>query len=352
MDRTLKRSNLEPEKEKDNMFKKPFDKTSQMNQESGLSSSKSSKLFGGMSSSKPQSPFKTGEGRPANFMSKPSENPLTSSKPKSTSIFGKKDEKKENTAENKSTISAFSVNPNDKLKAGVKDNKDSKQAPFKSNSAFQKPAGDSAKPASSVFGKKDNDAGLKASSGIKFGNKDKAGEKKEEDKKADNKEESKNKAEDRFGLKAPKDVIHKSSLTDIEKQNIDSKRLEDIASNWYNSIENQSETFAKHAKQLKAEELALYDNISTLESMNQHSNKLINDYSACELTMQELCRQQNGILDVLEKVENELDNALGTNNINQQHQPFHTIRDFVSYSSQGISNKGANYRQKMDATAD
>lgn len=140
-------------------------------------------------------------------------------------------------------------------------------------------------------------------------------------------------------------------MSDIDKSSLDSKKLENIVIDWYNKVEKQSEMYTKHAKQLKFEELSLYENISTLENMNQYSERLIQDYGACLNTMQELSRQQKELTDVLDKVENEIDNALKSNNTAHSLEGLQRIR--FMHEQRDITNiEKSNYRQQMDMKAE
>jgi hypothetical protein len=139
------------------------------------------------------------------------------------------------------------------------------------------------------------------------------------------------------------EVIKKMSIDQVKQTTMNSTSLEDIFSSWYNKIENQSDAYKKHAKQLKKEELELYDTITTLESLNQYSERVIQDYGQSISTMEHLARQQEHLMKSLDDVETDVDQV-----ISKKTRPGHGFHKMINgYEPIEVG----NYRQQMDAKA-
>jgi hypothetical protein len=134
------------------------------------------------------------------------------------------------------------------------------------------------------------------------------------------------------------------TLEQTKKTALDSTTLEDIFSSWYNKVDSQSDSFKKHAKRLKTEELALYDSITTLESLNQYSERVIQDYGTSLGTMQELAKQQEYLMSALDRIEDDIDDVLrkksqGSSGVNR-------LRGMFGLEEYQPIERG-NYRQQM-----
>ncbi|CAI2360425.1 unnamed protein product [Moneuplotes crassus] len=140
------------------------------------------------------------------------------------------------------------------------------------------------------------------------------------------------------------ELIKKATLDDAQKLGLDSSTLEDIFSNWYNKVEGQSKMFKEQAKVLKRDELLLYDNLATLETLNSYSERVIQDYGITLNTMQGLAAQQKTLMDSLEKIDGEIDEAIAKN-----QQGINTYNRFrgTHFSSDDEMNSKINYRQQM-----
>ena len=179
------------------------------------------------------------------------------------------------------------------------------------------------------FGSKTGTIGSKPDLGSKEGQASKGGE-------AEKKEpEKKNNIE----------LIKKATLDNAQKLNLDSLTLEDLFSSWYSKVEAQSKMFKNQAKNLKRDELTLYDNIGTLESLNKYSERVIQDYGTSLSTMQGLAKQQEVLKSALDKIETDVDEA-----IKKKHHGINRFRGMPGSSDEEMKGK-INYRQQMSAKA-
>lgn len=233
------------------------------------------------------------------------------------SVFGSKDDKKE-------SASVFAAKP------------DAKASPF---------GAPKDKPSEGI--KDPNALGLKPSKPGMFGNLSKTQSK---DAKAG--EENKGESKEAGGIKldAPKsseiEVIKKMSLDQVKKTTLDSTTLEDIFSSWYNKVENQSESFKKHAKLLKQEELELYGSITSLESLKQYSERVIQDYGTSISTMEHVAMQQEYLMKALDDIDIDVEKVLTKKN---KSGPNFQNRLLGASNYEAI--EVGNYRQQMDAKA-
>lgn len=111
-------------------------------------------------------------------------------------------------------------------------------------------------------------------------------------------------------------------LNQVKKTSLDSSSLENIFSQWYDRIESQSDSYKKYAKRLKEEELALYDNIFTLESLNKYSENVIRDYTGTIGTIEEVAKQQEDLMTALDSIETGINEALKNRNQNNNAANF------------------------------
>mgnify|MGYP006281466187 CR=1 FL=1 len=137
-------------------------------------------------------------------------------------------------------------------------------------------------------------------------------------------------------------------LAQTKKTALDSSTLEDIFSSWYNKVDSQSDAFKKHAKRLKLDELSLYDSISTLESLNQYSESVTQDYGTTLGAMQDLAKQQEHLMNSLDKIEDDIDTVLRSKT--QGISTLNRIRGSFNPEDHDVVERG-NYRQQMHLKA-
>lgn len=133
-------------------------------------------------------------------------------------------------------------------------------------------------------------------------------------------------------------------LNQVKKTSLDSSSLESIFSQWYDRIESQTDSYKKYAKRLKEEELALYDNIFTLESLNKYSENVIRDYTGTIGTIEEVAKQQEDLMSALDNIELGINEALKNRNQNNYAVNF----AWGIYSNQYRINENGNLRQQLD----
>ena len=162
--------------------------------------------------------------------------------------------------------------------------------------------------------------------------------------------ENKEKEEEKGDAKkeAPKinevELIKKMDLNQVKKTSLDSNTLENLFAQWYDRIETQTDSFKKYSKRLKEEELALYDNILTLESLNKYSENVVRDYTGTIGTIEEVAKQQEDLMLALDNIEMGIDEAL--KNRNQNANSFDFIRGYTPGSH--IRYENSNLRQQLD----
>jgi hypothetical protein len=265
----------------------------------------------------------------------------------SGSLFGKPaakpDEKKEPAAEGKDSKSLFGAPKKDDKPSpfGAKpDDKDKKEDSAKKPNLFGKTDSKEADAKkASPFGAKD------ASKPPLFGAKKSEGDKKAEEEKG---KEGENKEQAAPVKPESVEVIKKATLEQSKKMALDTTALEDLFSSWYNQVDTHSERFKKHAKQLKKDELTLYDNIIMLESLSKYSEKVITDYGSGLTAMEDLAKQQEILMKSLDKIDEEIDDAI-KKKTRGEHM-YNSFRGYQTPEDSEIIDKG-NYRQQMAAKA-
>ena len=134
------------------------------------------------------------------------------------------------------------------------------------------------------------------------------------------------------------------TLDEQQKSNLDTLTLEDLFSSWYTKVETQSKMFKNQAKDLKKDELTLYDNIGTLESLNNYSERVIQDYGTTLTTIQGLASQQKTLMEALDVIEDDIEDA-----VRKKQQGINTYNRFRGIPTAGDNemNNQINYRQQM-----
>jgi hypothetical protein len=358
------------------LFAKKDDKPKEVENKEGTPKT-SNALFGGMTESKkddaPKQDDKPKGGmfamkstQPAGgmFGTKPNGGATASIGPGSKSPFlnGKKpEEKNDKPEEKKSVFPPTTPTPANDKKGSLpryESKKDDKPNPFGSDKKENKPGlfGATKKDEnSSPFGAKDGketksasifggpstekDSGDKVSKPIGFSL--------NEEKKGEEGKSNANPAAPVF-KESDVEVIKKISLEKSKMSELDSTTLEDIFTSWYNKVESQSDGYKKHAKKLKKDELALYDNITMLETLKNYSERVIQDYGTSLTTMQDLANQQMVLMKSLDDVEDDIDDVIRKKN--QGINTYNRFRGIPGSDNDDFIDR-TNYRQQMTGKA-
>lgn len=171
-----------------------------------------------------------------------------------------------------------------------------------------------------------------------------------ESKQAEKKEEGKKEEDKKEEPKVSNiEVIKKMDIQQTKKTVLDSSSLEEIFSTWYNQVDSQADSFKKCAKRLKEDELMLYDNITTLDSLRQYSEKIAHEYETTLDTMQGIANQQQSLMNLLDGIESGIEDELSYKN--QKMNSLNILRGvFTPDHTQGKI-QGGNYRQQLDQKA-